>query len=111
MIGLTAPAATAAHLMVPDNRQFTRNQIFNHGPYLGPCPIMINIDARLPESHQRSHTDASDNQGIHPMLGQDVYGHHASALNVALILYRCHLFDFTVFNIYKGEYVTVAEMP
>jgi hypothetical protein len=77
--------AASADLIIPNNRQFICYQVFDNGPYLRPNGIVIDINARLPEAHERPHAYASDNQGIHTVLCQKVYRNHASPLDMALV--------------------------
>jgi|SRR5210317_609050 hypothetical protein len=104
------PAATATHLIIRDQRQFTRQQIFNHWPDVDPFAIVVDIDADLAKPHEWAHSDAADDQGVDLMEGQQVDRHHTAALNVFLILDGAHRFDLTVFGIDAGKDVTVTEM-
>jgi hypothetical protein len=103
-------AATAANLIIPDNREIPGNEVFHNGPYIRPDSIVIDINARLPESHEWPHADAANNQGIHTLLCQNVDRDHTSSLYVALVLDRGDLFNFSVFNIYQGEHVAMTKM-
>jgi hypothetical protein len=71
---------------------------------------MIYINAHLAKAHEGPHADTADDQGVYPVIGQKVYGHHATALGMFLVGNGGYRFNFSVFNIHKGEYVTMSEM-
>jgi hypothetical protein len=108
---MTLSAATATtNLIVLDLGQVPCDQIFNNRPNLWALGIVIHFDPHLPETHQGSHPNTSDDQSIDFMSGQEVDGDHAASLNVLLVGHRGDLFDLTAFHIHQSEHITVAEV-
>lgn len=75
----------AAKIPVHWSRYFTGNQVFHHRTDLRALVTVVDVDACLAESHQRSHTDTADDQRIDLIIGQQVRRHHAAVLNVAMV--------------------------
>jgi hypothetical protein len=107
---MLSAAASATNLIVCDLRQVPCDQIFYYRPDLWALGIVIHFNPHLSETHQGSHPNASNDQGIDFMPGQEVDGDHAASLNMLLIGNRGHLFDLTTFHIHQSEHVTVSEV-
>jgi hypothetical protein len=103
-------AATAADLIVLDHREIPSQQILHNRPDLGAFHIIIDVDANLSETHERAHSDAPNNQRIHLVLGQKVYGYHASPLDMFLVREGGYLFDLAVFHIHQRKHITMPKM-
>jgi hypothetical protein len=103
-------AAPTANLIVLDLRQVPCDQVFHNRPDLCAFAIMIDINPHLPETHQGSHPNASNDQGIDFVPGQEVDGDHTPSLNMLLVGNRGHLFDLTAFHIHQSKHVTMAEV-
>jgi hypothetical protein len=103
-------AAPTANLIVCDLRQIPCDQIFHNRSNLWTLGIVIDINSHLPEAHQGSHSNTSNDQGIDFVTGQEVDRNHTPTLNMFLIGDRGHLFDLTAFHIHQSEHVTVAEV-
>ena len=68
---------------------------------------MIDINTHLSEAHKRSHPNSPDDEGIHLVLFQEVYGDHTSPLNMALVGDGGDLLNFAAFYIhhYQGRII------
>jgi hypothetical protein len=102
--------ATAANLIVCNLRQFPCDQIFHNRSDLRPGFIMKDLNPHLFESHERPHTDTSDYQGIHIVLGKKIYRDHAAALNMAIVGQSGYAFYFAGFHIHQGKHIAVPKM-
>jgi hypothetical protein len=103
-------ATPAANLIVSDLREVPCDEIFYHRPDLCALGIVIDIDPHLPETHQRSHPDTSNDQGIDFVTRQEVDRDHTASLNMLLVGHRGDLFDLTAFHIHQSKHITVAEV-
>ena len=77
--------STTSNLVIIDYRKLSCNKVFNNRPDLRSCGVMININSNLAETHKGSHADSTYYKGVYLVFREQVYGNHASSLNMLFI--------------------------
>jgi len=103
-------APTATNLVVCNHWQFTGNKIFHHRLDLRPLVVVVNIDAGLAKSHQWTHADPTDDEGVDIVACQQIHRDHASALHMTLVLDGGNFLDLTILNIHERKHITMTKM-
>jgi hypothetical protein len=97
-------------LIIGDHSELTSDHALNHRPNLTGLRFVVDLDAHLPEAHERPHADAADDQGIDLVSRQQLHWDHATTLDMRDIGYRTDLFDLSVFDIDESKDIAVTEM-
>jgi hypothetical protein len=101
---------TAADLMLSYQLKLSLNELSNHRADGFAFRAEIDIDAHLPESHERSHTNAANDDRMRAIAMEKVDGRGTATLLMGGIIEDAYVPNFAVFDVNESKHLTVAEM-